>query len=333
MKVLVTGGGGFLGGRIVRMFHTRGDEVVALGRSSYPQLERDGIQTVRADLRDAEAIGSACRGMDAVVHVGALTGIWGDRRAFREINVGGTENVIDACRRHGIGRLIFTSTPSVVFGKGDICGVDESYPYADRHVGDYPRTKAAAERLVLAANAPDLATVALRPHLIWGPGDPHIIPRLVDRARRGRLLQVGDGSNLVDITYIDNAADAHLLACDRLKPGSPCAGRAYFISQGEPVSLWPWINRVLGKLGAPLVTRSVSFAVAYQLGALLECVYRILRLGGEPPMTRFVATQFAKSHYFNISAARRDLGYSPCVSEEEGVRRLVESYRQAESST
>lgn len=252
MKVLVTGGGGFLGGRIVVMLHARGDDVTALGRHRYPHLEEAGIRTVQADLRDAAAVEKACRGMEVVFHAGAVTGIWGRWRTFWDINVDGTENVIDACRQCGVLKLVYTSSPSVVFGDDDLCGVDESQPYPMWYLADYPQTKALAEQAVLDANCQTLTTVALRPHLIWGPGDPHLIPRVIDRARRGRLIQVGDGTNLVDITYIDNAADAHLKAADRLSPDAACAGKPYFVSQGEPVELWPWLGQILRGWPFPL---------------------------------------------------------------------------------
>lgn len=323
MKALVTGGGGFVGTRIAQMLIERGDDVLVLGRSRYPHHDAAGIATVQADLRDAGAVARACAGVDVVFHAGGLTGVWGKRNTFHDINVGGTSNVIEACRRNGVGRLVFTSSPSVVFGTDDICGADESRPYPARYLAVYPETKAEAERAVLAANGPGLSTVAIRPHLVWGPGDSNLIPRVLARARAGRFLQVGDGKNLVDITYIDNAAEAHLLAADVLAPGSPCAGRAYFISQGEPVSFWPWINGVLAAVGVPQVSKAISYKKAHRIGATLEFVYRCLRIQKEPIMTRFVASQLAKSHYFNISAARRDLGYVPRISTEEGVRRLA----------
>ncbi len=327
MKALVTGGGGFLGSRIAQMLHARGDDVIVLGRRRYPHHDKAGIKTIQADLRDATAVAKACEGMDCVFHAGALTGIWGKRKAFWEINVDGTRHVIDACRQHGVPRLVHTSTPSVVFGEDELCGVDESQPYPRHYLADYPETKAVAEQMVLAANALTLATVALRPHLIWGPGDPHLIPRVIERARRRRLVQVGDGKNLVDVTYIDNAAEAHLLAADALKPGAPCAGRAYFISQGEPVVLWPWLNEILAAVGAPEVTRTVSYRTAHRVGGTLERIYGFVRVEREPWMTRFLAAQLAMSHYFNIEAAARDFGYRPGVTAGEGVRRLAASLR------
>jgi len=222
-------------------------------------------------------------------------------------------------------RLVFTSSPSVTFDGSDQCGVDESVPYPPRWLCHYPHTKALAEQAVLASNGcRGLLTCALRPHLIWGPRDPHLVPRLIDRARRGRLRQVGDGTNLIDMVYVENAAHAHLLAADALTDNSPAAGRAYFISQGEPVRCWDWINAILALSGLPPVRRRMSAAAARRVGAVLEATYRLLRIGREPAMTRFLAAQLASSHYFNIDGARRDLHYQPLVSTEEGMRRLGE---------
>lgn len=323
MKCLVTGGNGFLGSSIVRMLHARGDEVSVLCRTSYENIAPYVTSVHQADLRIAPAVRKACEGMDVVFHVAALTGIWGPEREFHSINVEGTRNVIEACRANGVPNLVYTSSPSVVFGRDELRGVDESHPYPRRYLASYPRTKAAAERMVLEANDSSLATVALRPHLIWGPGDPHLIPRVIQRSRAGKLVQVGDGTNLVDITYIDNAAEAHLLASDELRPGATCAGRAFFISQGEPVSLWPWLNRILSAVGAPPVTRQLSFSTAYPIGAVMEAAYGLVGARGEPRMTRFLACQLAKSHYFDIGAAKRCLGYHPRVSTDAGVERLI----------
>lgn len=325
MRALVTGGGGFVGSHVALLLHRRGDEVTVLGRSAYPTLESQGIRAIRGDVRDGDLLAESFRGMDVVFHVAGIPGIWGDRRLFETVNVGGTRHVIAACRSAGVPRLVFTSSPSVVFGTEALCGVDESQPYPERYESVYSETKAAAEKLVLAANDGQLATVAIRPHMVWGPGDPNLIPRVIQRARQGRLIQVGDGSNLVDITYIDNCAAAHVLAADALRAGGACAGKAYFISQGEPVRFWPWLAEVLEAVGAPPARRTISYQAAHRIGAILEMVYRLLRLRGEPRMTRFLAGILAKSHYFSIDAARRDFGYEPAVSTEEGVRRLVAS--------
>ncbi len=333
MRALITGGGGFLGSHIAGLLHARNDEVVVLGRNRYPHLESNGTRTIQADLRDAQAVARACEGMDCVFHVGALVGIWGKRRDYWSINVDGTRNVIEGCRKHGVPKLVYTSSPSVVFDEGEMCGVDESQPYPPNHLAAYPETKAAAERLVLAANGSGLATIALRPHLIWGPGDSHLIPQVIAQAREGRLVQVGDGTSRVDVTYIDNAADAHLLAADALDPSAACAGKAYFLSQGEPVQLWPWLAEILDAVGAPAVRRSISFRTAYWLGAALELFHRAVGSKRQPWMTRFLATQLSKSHYFDITAARRDLGYRPRVATSEGIRRLIASLTSGPQAT
>ncbi|WP_435019728.1 NAD-dependent epimerase/dehydratase family protein [Tundrisphaera sp. TA3] len=322
MIALVTGGGGFLGGAIARQLVARGDTVRSLARGDYPELRAIGVETIRGDIAERSAVDRAVRGCDAVFHVAAKAGVWGPLAEYHAANVGGTSNVLEACRAQGIGRLIHTSSPSVVHAGGDLEGVDESLPYPKRFAAPYPETKAAAEQLVLQANGPDLATVALRPHLIWGPGDNHLIPRIVARSRAGKLRRIGRRTVLVDSTYIDDAAAAHLLAADRLAPGSPVAGKAYFISQGEPWPLWDLVDGILQAMGAPPVTRSIPEPVAVAAGAILEAVHRVLRRDGEPMMTRFLAHQLATAHWFNIDAARRDLGYRPSVTIAEGLRRL-----------
>ncbi len=324
MRALVTGGGGFLGGRIARMLHERGDDVTVFGRSAYAHMTAIGIRCVQGDVRDADAVRRACTGIDVIFHAAALPGIWGPEQLYYQINTAGTENVIRAAQACGVGRLIYTSSPSVVLGSAPVRGGDESLPYPGRYLAPYPRTKALAERSVLAANSGHLRTVALRPHLIFGPGDPHLLPRIVARARQRRLVRIGDGENLVDITYIDNAALAHVQAADELSSPGRCAGRAYFISQGEPVKLWSWIGEVLARIGAPPVRRRLSHGAARCAGACMEGLYRLLRIRTEPPMTRFLADQLAQDHYFDIGAARRDFAYAPAVSTPEATDRLVE---------
>lgn len=329
MKTLVTGGGGFLGSAIVCRLLDRGDTVRSLSRSDYPELKALGVEHLQSDLSDTAALARAMAGCDVVFHVAAKAGIWGRYEEFHHINVTGTENVLAACRRAGVGRLIYTSSPSVVFNGHDMEGVDESAPYPSHYHAHYPKTKALAEHLVLGANGPDLATVSLRPHLIWGPGDNHLIPRILARARAGRLRRIGRQSKLVDTVYIDNAADAHILAADRLKPGSPLAGKAYFIAQGEPLPLWDLINRILQTAGLPPVTRTVPAPLAYVAGALCEAAWGLLGRQSEPPMTRFLARELSTAHWFKLDAARRDLSYRPSVSVEEGLRRLRASFEKA----
>jgi len=323
MKALVTGGGGFLGSVIVRQLLAKGAEVAVLGRQRYPELERLGIRLCRGDIRDRDFVRQAAQGVDTVFHVAAKAGIWGSREEFAAINVIGTENVVRTCLENGVATLVYTSTPSVVFSHGDLAGVDERIPYARRYLCHYAATKAVAEEMVLAADCGNLRTCAIRPHLIWGPGDPHLIPRLLDRGRRGQLKQVGDGRNLVDITYVDNAAEAHLLAAANLKTIASAAGRAYFISQGEPVNLWDWINELFRRVGIPPVRQQVGFRTAYLAGALLEGMYHLLGRAEEPRMSRFLAEQLASSHWFSMARAANELGYAPRVSTAEGMDRLI----------
>lgn len=324
MRALVTGGGGFLGSAIVRMLHERGDQVRSFSRSVYPALAALGVEQVSGDLGDPAAVTSAAQGCDIIFHVAAKAGIWGSYDAFYQANVTGTANVLEACRANGIARLVYTSSPSVVFDGSDVEGGDESIPYPASYEAHYPRTKALAEQMVLAADSPALSTVALRPHLIWGPGDNHLVPRILAKGRAGRLRRIGKRPNLVDTVYVDNAARAHLLAADRLVPESPLSGKAYFISNGQPLPLWEMVNRILAAANLPPVRRTIPPRLAYTIGCVCEGVWGLLRLAGEPPLTRFVAHELSSAHWFDISAARRDLGYRPEVSIDEGLERLRE---------
>lgn len=329
MKSLVTGGGGFLGRYIVEKLIARGDFVRVLGRNRYPALEQLGVEAVQADLRNSSAVTRACEKIDVVFHVAALPAIWGKWQDFYGINVEGTKNVLAGCRAQGVSKLVYTSTPSVVFDQSDLRNIDESYPYPQNYDCYYPQTKAMAERVVIAANGRDgLLTAALRPHLVWGPRDNHLIPPVLQRAKAGQLFIVGDGLNKVDITYVENAADAHLQAADHLRAGSPVGGQVYFISQGEPVLLWDFLNQLLERMEIPKVTKAISYRTARSLGAVLEMVHTLFSLSAEPRMTRFLAAQLAKSHYFDISKAKRDFGYSPRVSIAEGLEHLVNFIRQ-----
>ena len=322
MKALVTGGGGFLGLAIVRALLRQGAGVHSFSRGSYDLLDQLGVTQHRGSLADAGAVAAAVAGSEVVFHVAAQPGIWGDYAQYHETNVIGTRNVIAACRLHGVRRLVYTSSPSVVFDGRDMQGVDESAPYPSHYEAHYPATKALAEQSVRAANNAQLATVCLRPHLIWGPGDNHLLPRLVARARSGTLARIGSRDNLIDTIYIDNAAEAHLLAADRLLPGSPVAGKVYFISQGEPVPMWDMVNRMLDAAGAPRVSRTVPVWLARLLALGFEGAHRLGNRPGEPRLTRFVVSEMSTAHWFDISAARRDLGYSPRVSIAEGLERL-----------
>lgn len=325
MKALVTGGGGFLGGAIVRKLLDRGVAVRSFTRSAYPWLAELGVEQVHGTLGKLDDVQRAACGCDVVFHAAAKAGVWGRYDEFFRTNVTGTENVLTACKANGVRKLVYTSTPSVCHGGGDLEGVNESVPYATHFSCHYPATKAKAEAMVLAANGPALATVALRPHLIWGPGDPHLVPRILARAKLGKLRRIGNRPVKVDVTFVDNAADAHLLAADALAPDGAPAGKAYFISNGEPVVLWDFLNRVITDAGLPPVTRTVPAWLARGMAGLIEGVYKLFGVNAEPPMTKFVAEQLSTSHWYDITAARRDFGYTPKVSIEEGLRRMKQS--------
>lgn len=322
MKALVTGGGGFLGFALVKRLLKQGATVRSFSRQRHSGLDALQVEQHAGDLADEAAVQSAAAGCDIVFHVGAKPGIWGPYEDYHRTNFIGTRNVISACRTHRITRLIYTSSPSVVFNGQDMEGANESVPYPAHFEAHYPRTKAAAEQLVRDANDASLATVSLRPHLIWGPGDNHLLPRLVARARAGQLRRIGSERKLVDTIYVDNAADAHLLAAEKLAPGSVVAGKVYFISQGEPVDVWEMINKLLEAAGAPPVSRSIPVGVALTAAWIFETVHRVLNLRGEPRLTRFVVRELCTSHWFDISAARRDFGYEPRISITEGLKRL-----------
>lgn len=329
MHALVTGAGGFLGYYVVRQLVARGDRVRVLTRAKQPELDRLGVEYRLGVVQNRQNVMDACRGsqpLDCVFHIAAKAGIWGNWHEYLDVNFNGTLNVIAGCREFLVPRLVYTSSPSVTFEGVDQCGIDETAPYAKRWLAHYPHTKAMAEEAVLEANGKDgLCTCALRPHLIWGPGDQHLIPRLISRARQGQLRRVGAGKNLIDTIYVENAAAAHLLAADKLSHGSPACGRAYFLSQGEPVNCWNWIDEVLALAGLPPVGKSISFRAAYAAGAVLEGAWRLLGRTDEPRMTRFLAAQLATSHYFNISRAKADLEYTPAVSTAAGMERLKAS--------
>ena len=304
------------------MLLAEGASVNSFSRNEYPELTAQGVRCYTGDLADGQAVRDAAEDADVVFHVAAKAGIWGDYAEYHASNVVGTRNVIEACRRNHISKLVYTSTPSVVFRGHHVRNANEQEPYAERHLAAYTATKAEAERLVLQANSKDLATVALRPHLIWGPGDTQLLPRLVKRRLADRLLLVGSGDNLVDTTFVDNAARAHLDAVSRLKPGNPVAGRAYYISQGDPRPLRHMMNALLETAGIPPVEKSVPLPIAYATAWLLETGFRMFRIDAEPPVTRLSVLEMARDHYFDISAARRDFGYHPTISIEEGLERM-----------
>ncbi len=322
MRVLLTGGGGFLGGATARRLREAGHEVRSFSRGRYPALEALGVEHVQGDLADTEAVTRAARGCDAVVHTAAKAGVWGAFEDYWRANVLGTRSVIAACRAASITRLVHTSSPAVVHD-GDVHGGDESMPYVSRFHSHYQETKTLSEREALGARGEGLAVTALRPHLIWGPGDPHMAPRILARIRGGRIALPRGGAGLIDTLYVDNGADALLHALERLEPGAPCDGRAYFITNGEPRTTARMVCDIAAALGRPARPVAIPMPVARAAGAALESAFTWARTRREPPFTRFSVEQIGGTHYFDIGAAARDLAWTPRVSIDEGLARLA----------
>lgn len=333
----VTGAGGFLGKAICERLLAVGIKVTGFARGDYPQLSAMGVTMVKGDLADESAVMAAMHSCDIVFHVASKAGVWGSKQSYYSPNVDGAQYIINACKKSNISKLIYTSTPSVTFAGVDENGCDESAPYADKYLNFYGESKAVAEKMMINANGDvtiagdKLQTVSLRPHLIWGPGDPHLVPRVLERAKAGRLKLVGKQDKLVDTIYVGNAAFAHVLAAERLCQASfvgvqaQCAGKAYYLSNDEPITMAAMLNKILDCKDLPAVSKRVPTSVAYGVGVLLESIYSLLGKTEEPIMTRFVARQLSTSHYFDIGAAKADLGYSAIVSIDEGMQRLKKS--------
>lgn len=322
-RVLVTGYGGFLGAAIVRKLLAAGYQVRGLARQKYPALAAIGVENVSGDVADRSVVAAAVAGCDALIHTAALAGVWGPWESYFRVNTRGTEVLIEAATAAGCKTMVFCSSPSVTFAATNQSGIDETAPYPERWLSHYPHTKALAEQAVLAAaQSQRLWACALRPHLIWGKDDPHLMPRVVSRAKAGTLRRVGSGTNLIDIVHVENAATAHVLALERLLARDTAVnGQAFFITDGAPLECWQWISRILHAANVPVPKKSLSYPAAYRLGAMAELAYRVARIRSEPPMTRFVAAQLALDHYFSIDKARRLLGYEPV---QDLDRRLAE---------
>lgn len=326
MNVLVTGGGGFLGAAICRQLLERGHQVIAFQRSDSAELKKLGAIVIQGDITDFRSVNKAFRGMDAVIHTAAKAGLSVRYDDFYQPNVVGTQNVINACLENRINTLVFTSSPSVTHSDGDIEGGDETLPYAEKYNSPYPATKAISEQMVMAADSRELHTVSLRPHLIWGPGDNHLLPKLLERAKTGKLKLPGAGK-LIDTVYIDNAAMAHLLAMDKLisDPDS-VGGKTYFISNDDPRPQGDIIQALLKATGAEIEIESISPAIAKTAGTVAESVWKLLRLRSDPPLTRWSAEHLSTAHWYDISAAKRDLGYRAEIGIDEGLERLAQSF-------
>lgn len=325
MKVLVTGGSGFLGQEICRQLVTRGTTTSSLSRHPSLAMESLGVRQHQGDIADPAAVFRALADCDAVVHSAALAGVSGPLAPYWNTNVLGTRNIIDQCRAHGVGALVYTSTASVVFGPGGLENADEGRPYPHRHLAAYPRTKAHAEALVLAANSPDLATVSLRPHIIWGPGDPHFVPALVRAVRAGRLMMPGNGTNLIDTTHLRTAAHAHLLALDRLQQGCPIGGRAFFITQDDPRPLRDITAHFLRAAGQQATWCTVPPPLAYAAAVACETVLQLTGYTRTHALSRFLVAELVHPHWFSIEAARRDLQFAPPITFDAGITALSDT--------
>jgi nucleoside-diphosphate-sugar epimerase len=321
MNVLVTGGTGFLGRHLASMLLDRGHNVRLLGRNmaAAKMLIERGAVPVVADLREKDAVMDACEGVEVVYHAGALSAPWGRRVDFFEINVGGTEAALAGCLKYGVRRVVYVSSPSVVFDGKDQQLLREDAPYPRRFASVYSLTKKLGEDRVRAASQQGLETVIVRPKAIYGPGDTSLLPRLIDAARRGRLPQIGDGRNLVDLTYVENVAHAMLLAGN----SAQAVGKTYTITNDEHAPLWEVIRVVLQRLRLSTHLRAIPLPVALAAASLMEAAAKVT--GREPLLTRYSATILARTQTYDILAAKRDLGYEPIVTVAQGIERTLQS--------
>lgn len=323
MRVLVTGAGSLLMGQVAEALAARGDDVVCLQRRP---LELPGVPSeamVQGDVRDMAAVMAAARGCDAIIHGAARVGVVGSWDDFRSVNVDGAANVVHAAQALGIERVVHVSTPSVAHSGHALVGEGATPAVTGRSGAYYAESKAIAEIAALGAGV-----VAIRPHLVWGPGDTQLVGRIVERARAGRLAMVGSGNALIDSTYVDNAVSALLAAVDAVRPGAACAGRAYVIANGEPRTVRELMEGICRAAGAPFEPRRVPMALAKGLGAVAEAVWPRVR-DDEPPITRFVAEQLGTAHWFDPRPAQRDLGWTPHVTLDEGFERLRDWFARA----
>ncbi len=323
MKAIVTGGGGFLGKALARKLVELGAEVVTISRGSYPELKKFGITHKQVDIsKDLDKLNEIFLGSDVVFHTAAKVDMWGNYEGFYNVNFVGTQNVITACRTAKVSSLVFTSSPSVIASGKDLRDVNETIPYPKHYSAFYPETKAMAEAEVLKANSNSLKTCSLRPHLIWGPGDTNLIPTIIERAKKKKLVQVGKGENKVDITYIEDCVQAHILAWKSLEANKGAAGEAFFISQGEPVKLWHWVNQVLEANNLPKISKKIPIGLAKFLSTLFEALSKVTRK--EPMFTKFLVEEMSTDHYFDISKAKELIGFVPKYSVSEGMQKTFD---------
>jgi nucleoside-diphosphate-sugar epimerase len=320
MRILLTGATGFLGRAVARRLVDAGHNVAALVRETDAELAGIGVDQREGDITSLDAVVAAVTGCEAVVHCAARVDAFARIDEYYDVNVRGTDHVLAACEIADVPKLVFTSCAGVVIDHADLNGVNETQRLPERAPTAYLASKALAERHVLAANGPRFASIALRPHLLWGPGDAVWLPRLATLAKAGRLRLFGEPGKKIDHCYIDNAADAHLAALERLEPGNAIAGKAYFITQGEPGSVEGFINGLLRAAGYPVEMRRLSGTLARALATTAAA--RRTFIGADPLLTPDALALLSQAMWFNIASARRDLGYSPRVGTAEGLARL-----------
>ncbi len=341
MKVLVTGASSLIGAGVARALAARGDRVVCFQRTSADDLTRSvrpgpvpartepddrSIDQHLGDVRDLDALTAAAAGCDAVIHLAAKVGVVGPWEDYRSINVDGTANVLEAARTVGSRRVVHVSSPSVAHGGEALVGAGAEAPVTGRKRAHYAEIEGARGDPRPRSATDEMGVVAIRPHLVWGPGDTQLVGRIVDRARSGRLALVGGGRALVDTTYVDNAVGALLAAVDAVAPEAPCSGRAYVIANGEPRPIRDLVAGICAAAGVEFAPRDVPLAVGTRVGAVVERLWPLLRRDDEPPLTRFLAEQLGTAHWFDPQPAARDLGWAPTVSIDEGLGRLADWY-------
>lgn len=318
-KCLITGVSGFVGKALAKRLVELGYKVIGISRRDVPELKELGVEILSVDITSSKINPTIFKDVKTVFHVAAKVDMWGKWSEFYETNFLSTQRLLLLAKEAGVKNFIYTSSPSVIADGTGLKGVNESYPYPKKFHAHYPHTKALAEKLVLSKHTDNFRTIALRPHLIFGPNDTGLTPTIIDKAKKGDLMIVGGGKNLVDFTFIDDCVEAHIQAAKALDNKVEVGGQPYFISQGDPYPLWKWVDRVLELHGVSKLNKKISFKVAYSVASILEVLSIIT--GKAPKLSKFLVQEMATDHYFCIDSARKNLDYSPRFTVEEAINR------------